>query len=229
MSEIREEVLVVPATEIRYITGGFCQSDPLSATFMFRFLCRGIAEQISTVKQIIAYGTFIKRREEGGPPEVLSYLRSKADGEARLRGQYSVGIGGHISKLDCLISPRSTIYHAAKMALAREVTEELGIGFDVASRICQVGAPGSPTLSIYLGDKPDAPLVDQVHVGLCWILPFSEELMTGVPQLKELRLRPARHLAELPLENWSTEVIHYLRGPGQKEEPVGEATTATLD
>ncbi len=87
-----------------------------------RFHLRYLAEQDESLKQIIPYVLFCHEEE------VFSYVRGKKAGESRLRGNRSVGIGGHINPGDEMLfagaqvaSDRQTYIEAVQ----REIEEEV--------------------------------------------------------------------------------------------------------
>jgi len=101
--------------------------------------------------QLIPYG--LLRRADG---TVWTYRRIGGDG--RLRGQKSVGVGGHVDAADV----RESLLETARSALVRELTEEL--------RYPPPQIPKTPLGWI----NEQASAVGRVHLGLVWDLPWKE-------------------------------------------------------
>lgn len=94
------------------------------------FVPRALAESDETVVQIIPYVVFSRRDNK----DIFVYRRTKVSGEKRLRGKWSVGIGGHINPADCPVFrgayenvPFQPCYDNA---MAREIKEEVSLSSD---------------------------------------------------------------------------------------------------
>ncbi|MCP4605472.1 MAG: hypothetical protein GY847_33960 [Proteobacteria bacterium] len=90
-----------------------------------RFHLRYLAEQDESLQQIIPYVLFCHK------DEVFSYVRGKKAGEARLVGDRSVGIGGHINPGDEMLfngvavaTDRQTYIEAVYREIEEEVIVE---------------------------------------------------------------------------------------------------------
>ena len=96
-----EQVLVVPTLlfhEVGYFQG-FCPNaerylETLLDPAYTSYRPRDVMEQDPSFKQLIPYCVF----RCGG--EIFSYRRDKGQGETRLLGKRSIGVGGHISTID---------------------------------------------------------------------------------------------------------------------------------
>lgn len=96
-----EQVLVVPTLlfhEVGYFQGFNPDADQYLKTLLdpayTSYRPRDVMEQDPSFKQLIPYCVF--RCGE----QIFSYRRDKGQGESRLLGKRSVGIGGHISSID---------------------------------------------------------------------------------------------------------------------------------
>jgi len=132
-----EEVLVVP-TELFHECGhfeGFTNDveryQPLFDDTNQRFLDREEAEEDPSWKQLIPY---IVIRKQFSPSEhrTGAYWRGQGQGEIRLHGKRSIGIGGHINPCDAdgeivndMLDLRGLAGPMYKKGLMRELLEEL--------------------------------------------------------------------------------------------------------
>ena len=108
-----------------------------------QFIYRYEAEINFEYRQIIPY--CLLRYED------RFFATQRLKGDSRLVGQYSLGIGGHIEKVDR--QQRSLIRNGLKREISEEVDILSGIGsLDMAGIICS-----------------DATEVDRVHFGLVYI------------------------------------------------------------
>jgi predicted NUDIX family phosphoesterase len=167
-----------------------------------RFVARGRAERDESLKQVIPYGVV------NSGAGVLGYVRARGGGEARLRGRFSIGWGGHVNPED----------KDAGHCLWRELAEEL----EVENR------PFAPAFLECVGAvNDDSNPVGRVHVGLVfrvdwsfrpgW-LPRPQSRDPGVGRLSwhspSALLAYARDPETLPagveMETWSRHVIEAL-------------------
>lgn len=184
-----EHVLCTPTLlfhEIGYFQG-FCDQperylrillDPARTSYRPR-------DQVETdpsFKQLIPYCIF--RCGE----EIFSYRRGKLQGEGRLHGKRSLGIGGHISSTDRLTGDRRY-----ESAMHREIEEEVQLGSGFTERC----------VGLINDDQTD---VGRVHLGIVHIfdledakvLPREESILeTGFA--RPAQLLPSRH----EFETWS--------------------------
>jgi predicted NUDIX family phosphoesterase len=85
------------------------------------FLPRDEAETDTRFKQIVTYCIIEREPAEPGNPAVFAYRR-RGDGESRLRGLVSIGVGGHINAGDC---SGLTGYVGVGAGFLRELDEEV--------------------------------------------------------------------------------------------------------
>lgn len=154
-----ENVLVIPARSIPGLDSmaGFNGDVPRSATDILmskdlQFMPREKAETNEDFKQIIPY-ILVRYMTEKISPSYFSYVRGKAQGEARLHSKVSIGIGGHVNDRDHADPSQSFA-----LGMMRELTEELSISTALLNPMI-VG-------SVY---DPATP-VGRVHYGIVMVL-----------------------------------------------------------
>ncbi len=163
-----------------------------------RFHLRHLAEQDESLKQIIPYVIFC--RED----EVFSYVRGKQAGESRLRGNRSIGIGGHINPGDEMLfsgaqvaSDRQTYVEAVQ----REIEEEVIID-----------GPYSPEIKGLIND--DSNPVGRVHLGVVHVCQLSKKAVRKKEQqITQSGFMPLASLAgnrREELETWSQLAVDML-------------------
>ena len=114
------------------------------------FMARQDAEEHPEYKQVIPYTIFTAEDDQR-----LVYQR--AGSEARLVGQYSIGVGGHINSVDALDCDWKQDMVLNNMR--RELGEELELqGITVESLLDKAGLKGV----LYTADNP----VNRVHLGI---------------------------------------------------------------
>ncbi len=111
------------------------------------FMPRAQAEKDPSYKQIIPY---VIMAHDGN---YLSYVRGRRAGEARLVGQRSIGIGGHINPRDDMPLFNTNFYETYITAVEREVAEEVSVEANHTDRIVA-----------FLND--DSNEVGSVHLGI---------------------------------------------------------------
>ena len=151
---------------------GFLRLEPDAAARMLTgfvtagfFTDRAPAERDPSLKQLIPY--CVVRRGE----DVFCVRRTTRQGEGRLHGRRSIGLGGHINPIDASV-PNKEFFHAA---LHRELGEELVLPPGSARRARLVGL---------LND--DASDVGKVHCGLVFEL--------ALKAAESARIREIRHM-----------------------------------
>lgn len=161
------------------------------------WLQRRQAENDPSFKQIIPY---VVVQRDGGK-ETGCYCRKGS--EARLHDRWSVGIGGHISRVDHAGGPLNLLSLATR-GLERELYEELGI---------RVGGAG-PTFAGIINEEVTE--VGQVHIGLVYCLALETDQETRPDA--ELHAFSWRKPADIPreqLELWSQLALGLLEGPAR--------------
>jgi len=162
-----------------------------------RFMARSSAEKDPSFKQLIPY---VLMSCEG---KYLSYVRGKRAGEARLMGNRSIGIGGHINPIDADNSSLfAYLYENYLAAVQREVAEEVS-----------VETTHSDSIVALLND--DSNEVGSVHLGVVhhWVLDSpdvtkKEQMITQMTFMAPAELREVRD----SLETWSQHCLVLLEG-----------------
>jgi len=127
---------------------------------------RDLAEEDPTYKQFVAYSAI--KAEQGW----LAYVRGKGLGEARLHGNRSMGIGGHIDAGD-----HASLFIGDHLMTAahREIDEEISVAGDYSLRLAGL-----------LND--DSNEVGKVHIGLVYVAQVSADSISkrerGIAQLR---------------------------------------------
>lgn len=155
------------------------------------FRRRGEVEEDPSLKQIIPY--LIVRHGE----RIFLFRRLRRGGERRLRGLYSIGVGGHIARGDM---EAGDVPHAGDLlhaGLLRELREELIVSGDLNVR--PVGV---------LNDEENP--VGQVHFGLVYVVE-TEHPEVRVREAGRLRghLATAAEVQEAHprMETWSRLIL----------------------
>jgi len=162
------------------------------------FHLRVEAEQDESLKQIIPYVLFVHGEE------VFSYVRGKQAGEQRLRGNRSVGIGGHIDWRDAMLfegMKAASDRQSYLQAVRREIDEEV-----------IVDEPYDPVIAALLND--DSNPVGRVHFGLIHICRLqNKSVRKREQQMTKSGFLPVGELAGArreELESWSAHAIDFL-------------------
>ncbi len=156
-----------------------------------RFMLRSRVENDPSLKQLIPYVLMIC---DG---KCLSYVRGTRAGETRLVGKRSIGIGGHIDKLDhekVLPLFDRDLRKAYSEAVEREVTEEVNVRAGHTDRIVAL-----------LND--DSTEVGQVHLGIVHLWELDAPNVTKREQMiTQLVFESPTELAKVrdTFETWST-------------------------
>ena len=149
-----EQILVIRADELKshYDFHGFMPLDAERVHALYEAIevlqmDRDRAEHDPTFKQLVAYNVV---RCNG---DYLAYLRGQRQGEARLRGNRSIGVGGHINSGD-----QATLFldDHLKAAALRELHEEIRVPNNMELRFAGL-----------LND--DSNDVGSVHLGLVYV------------------------------------------------------------
>ncbi len=180
------------------------------------FVERRAAEQESTWKQVIPY-VVVKKGDS-----LLLLERKKKQGEARLHGKLSIGVGGHINPIDGDgasgggAAPRDVLLEG----LRRELDEELAVQGPLDVRVAG-----------FLND--DSTDVGAVHYGLVAVADAKAanvsiretEMMEGrfVSRAELLALHRAQRER---FETWSALLLDQLDAVLAAELPLGEALGA---
>jgi len=165
----------------RYLQKIFVQGIPY-------FLPRSQAEVDPNYKQIIPY---VIMACDG---RYLSYVRGRRAGEARLVGNRSIGIGGHINPRDDLPLFNANFYETYLAAVEREVAEEVSVETSHTDRVVAL-----------LNDESNE--VGSVHLGIVhyWLLNApkvskKEQMITQMAFMTPVELNQVRDT----METWSS-------------------------
>lgn len=156
MSKFDEMITVVPRSILfdneANQFNGFLDKKTVKGQAIFEALSqyevkrRGDMEEDPTFKQLVSY--CLLQNEDG---ELLVYERLKGGGEARLHGQGSIGVGGHMNE----VSDAKTIDEVLRVNAQRELQEEVGLDPAKSERLEYIG---------FIND--DTNEVGRVHVGV---------------------------------------------------------------
>ena len=152
-----------------------------------RFMPRSQVEENPAYKQLIPY---VLMSYQG---KYLSYVRGRRAGEARLVGNRSIGIGGHINPADDMPLFNTDFYETYLAAVEREVGEEVAVETSHTDRVVAL-----------LNDESNE--VGSVHLGIVhhWILNAPkvrrrEQMITQMAFMTFAELHEVRDT----LETWS--------------------------
>lgn len=104
------------------------------------FIPREEAEYDPSFKQVIPYMLIHRVGKAGRVARFFSYSRGRGQGEKRLHGKYSIGIGGHVCRED-----GSTNMDAFMEGMVRELREELDLNY---TAIWPIGVVYDATTSV---------------------------------------------------------------------------------
>jgi predicted NUDIX family phosphoesterase len=159
-----------------------------------RFIPRSQAEDDPSYKQIIPYVIMV---HDG---KYLSYVRGRRAGEARLVGNRSIGIGGHINPADDMTLFNDNFYQTYIAAVEREVAEEVLVETNHTDQIVAL-----------LNDESNE--VGSVHLGIVhyWNLDEpkvskKEQMITQMAFMSPDELEQVRD----SLETWSSLCLNHL-------------------
>jgi predicted NUDIX family phosphoesterase len=189
---VDELVLVVPRERLLPPGGveGFCPGGVDAYEERVRrfgeFRPRAAVEDDPSLKQIIPY-LIIRHRDR-----IFLFQRSARSGERRLRGLYSIGVGGHITSADAAGAP-----DLLGAGMERELHEELVIAGGWRAR--PVGV---------LNEEDTA--VSRVHFGVVYVVE-TDDPAVRVREEDRLRGRLATagevRAARSHLESWSRRIL----------------------
>lgn len=169
-----------------------------------RFVRRSVAETDETVRQLVAY--CLVQNDRG---LWLHYRRPLKGGDSRLRGNASIGVGGHVEECDTVGAVSSL--EAVAVAAGRELGEELGLtGTDIDIAIKHVG---------YL-QHADTP-VARVHLGCIFIVHVNSDNVNFSADLEEPQWLTTGKLLETLSEQeyWSQVMTRWLVGAEHRSLP----------
>lgn len=167
----------------------------------------------SRFRQLLPYIS-ITSINASGERVYFAYRRAaKGEGEARLKGQVSIGLGGHIDFADAMCSEYRSVVHVVSTVMGaaiRELNEELH---------CQHGSTELEAGAMVLTEpwamhtiKSVKSEVDELHLGLSFVYEVDNDMVFSCREthLETLGWMTAKELAELPVENWSADLLAVL-------------------
>ncbi|HDB8477435.1 TPA: NUDIX domain-containing protein [Staphylococcus aureus] len=163
MSKFDEQIIVVPREIIfnneKNIFNGFLNKNKPEGQNIFDALSqyevkrRGDMEEDPSYKQLISY--CLLENEHG---EILVYERLSGGGEARLHGQSSIGVGGHMND----VSGAESINEVLRVNAQRELEEEVGLSEQDSQNMEYIG---------FINDDNNE--VGKVHIGVVFKITVS--------------------------------------------------------
>ncbi|EOB9173936.1 NUDIX domain-containing protein [Staphylococcus aureus] len=163
MSKFDEQIIVVPREIIfnneKNTFNGFLNKNKPEGQNIFDALSqyevkrRGDMEEDPSYKQLISY--CLLENEHG---EILVYERLSGGGEARLHGQYSIGVGGHMND----VPGAESINEVLRVNAQRELEEEVGLSEQDSQNMEYIG---------FINDDNNE--VGKVHIGVVFKITVS--------------------------------------------------------
>jgi predicted NUDIX family phosphoesterase len=188
----------------RYLSEIFVQGVP-------RFMNRAQVEKDPSYKQLIPY---VIMSHDG---KYLSYVRGKRAGEARLVGNRSIGIGGHINPTDDMPLFYTDFRETYLAAVDREVAEEVSVETNHTNHIVAL-----------LNDESNE--VGSVHLGIVhyWALDAPkvnkrEQMITQMAFMTPAELQEVKDT----LETWSGLCADHLAEMDNRKKSALQADTSS--
>ncbi|NGU45522.1 NUDIX domain-containing protein [Staphylococcus aureus] len=163
MSKFDEQIIVVPREIIfnneKNTFNGFLNKNKPEGQNIFDALSqyevkrRGDMEEDPSYKQLISY--CLLENEHG---EILVYERLSGGGEARLHGQSSIGVGGHMNDAP----GAESINEVLRVNAQRELEEEVGLSEQDSQNMEYIG---------FINDDNNE--VGKVHIGVVFKITVS--------------------------------------------------------
>ncbi|MCC1059902.1 NUDIX domain-containing protein [Staphylococcus aureus] len=163
MSKFDEQIIVVPREIIfnneKNTFNGFLNKNKPEGQNIFDALSqyevkrRGDMEEDPSYKQLISY--CLLENEHG---EILVYERLSGGGEARLHGQSSIGVGGHMNDFP----GAESINEVLRVNAQRELEEEVGLSEQDSQNMEYIG---------FINDDNNE--VGKVHIGVVFKITVS--------------------------------------------------------
>lgn len=169
-------------------------------------------------RQLLPYLIISRQSEQG--TEVLYYQRTPTSGEARLKGNHSIGLGGHIDIADVILNDDQSVNLAQTLSdsLVREIEEEVKStsGHDLKELIAAHQSSEIDGLlpATCMVIRSDDTAVDQFHecIGLMIEVPAGVEIEENEDQIDVIGFKPASWILEHVenLESWSEKILRHL-------------------
>jgi len=173
-------------------------------------------EQDPNYRQVIPY-VMLAVRDKDGKALFVPYARTSQSGEERLRGNVSIGFGGHVDLAD-VIHEDSVINLVQTIggAVTRELQEEVNFTHGTGDHVDMPMFDGGLLID-------DSNEVGKVHMGvlLTCLLPEGTVVASKEDALEILPAMSATQLLDsgLPLENWTRIILEDIVAHSFDEEP----------
>ena len=203
MSKFDEMITVVPRStlfnEEKNKFNGFLDKNSVKGQEIFDTLTkyevkrRGDMEEDPTYKQLISYCILENERDE-----ILVYERLSGGGEARLHGQSSVGVGGHMND----VKGADSINEVLRVNAQRELEEEVGLSAQKSRNLAYIG---------FIND--DTNEVGEVHMGVV----FKINVNSSDVEAKETDTLRIKWMDQAKIDNyddfetWSALILQALK------------------
>ncbi|QTA38181.1 DNA mismatch repair protein MutT [Thermosipho ferrireducens] len=191
MAYENEKVLVVPTDDVIKLCNGkigLVEVEEVEILKLIKeagfFIDREKAEFDETIRQVIPY---ILLKENN---KYLLFKRTSAQGEKRLHGKITIGVGGHINTDDSL-NP----IDAFKKGMQREIAEEVNV------KVLNMNYIGV----INITDNA----VSRVHVGVCYEAEIEYYGLVEKDKFIEI-FSEAPEIYNKEMEGWSKAVVKHL-------------------
>lgn len=203
MSKFDEMITVVPRkilfNDEENKFNGFLDKNTVKGQEIFDTLSkfevkrRGDMEEDPTFKQLISYCIL-----ENENDELLVYERLSGGGEARLHGQSSIGVGGHMND----VKGAESINEVLRVNAQRELEEEVGLSESKSQNLAYIG---------FIND--DTNEVGEVHLGVVFKIHVNsndvEAMETDTLRIKWVDQSKIEDYDEF--ETWSALILHAIK------------------
>ncbi|UEX90997.1 NUDIX domain-containing protein [Staphylococcus ratti] len=203
MSKFDEQIAVVKRqllfdNETNTFNGFISKDDSKSAQIFkalneYEIKRRGDMEEDPSFKQLISY--CLLENENG---EILVYERLTGGGEARLHGQGSIGVGGHMND----VPDAQSIEALITVNASRELEEEVGLVVSDANALEHVG---------FIND--DTNEVGKVHIGVVFKIKVdANEIEAKETDTLKIEWRALNTITDLEqFESWSALILKEMK------------------
>ena len=203
MSKFDEMITVVPRkilfNDEENKFNGFLDKNTVKGQEIFDTLSkfevkrRGDMEEDPTFKQLISYCIL-----ENENDELLVYERLSGGGEARLHGQSSIGVGGHMND----VKGAESINEVLRVNAQRELEEEVGLSESKSQNLAYIG---------FIND--DTNEVGEVHLGVVFKIHVNsndvESMETDTLRIKWVDQSKIEDYDEF--ETWSALILQAIK------------------
>ncbi|MEJ7540543.1 NUDIX domain-containing protein [Staphylococcus intermedius] len=203
MSKFDEQITVVPRRllfeEEALAFNGFLDQSEENGQKIYEKLSqyevkrRGDMEEDPSFKQLISYCLI-----ENEHDELLVYERLSGGGEARLHGNASIGVGGHMND----VPEARNIDEVIKTNASRELEEEIGIKIDDETPLEFIG---------FINDDHNE--VGQVHIGVVFKVKVQQQdVEVRETDTLKIQWQPISQINDTSVfESWSALILEQLK------------------